>query len=95
MVVGARRTGIRIGVVRAAIELSALVAGFVLGGRVGAGTLAFAVLIGPSVEAAFWSLLRSGLAERGPGVRLPDVAGVVEPDDLQEVAHPGGPQVLP
>jgi uncharacterized protein len=95
MVVGARRTGIRIGVVRAAIELSALVAGFVLGGRVGAGTLVFAVLIGPSVELAFWSLLRTGLAERGPGVRPPDVAGVVESGDLHEVAHPRGPQVLP
>ena len=95
MVVGARRTGIRIGVVRAAIELSALVAGFVLGGRVGAGTLAFAVLIGPSVEVAFWSLLRTGLAEPGPGVRLPDMAGVVEPGDFHEVARPGGSQPLP
>ena len=59
MLVLARRTGRRIGLVRAAIEAFALVAGFALGGPVGIGTLAFALLIGPSVEASFWLLARS------------------------------------
>jgi uncharacterized membrane protein YczE len=64
MLVGARRTGRRIGLVRGAIELSALALGFVLGGTVGLGTLAFAVGIGPLVEAAFRLLARSPLAAR-------------------------------
>jgi len=54
MLVGSRRTGIRIGAVRAMLEISVLLVGFLLGGTVGLGTLAFAVLIGPSVEASFW-----------------------------------------
>lgn len=62
MVVGAQRTPLRIGVVRGLIELSALAAGIALGGTVGVGTLAFALLVGPSVEASFWLLGRSPLA---------------------------------
>jgi uncharacterized protein len=68
MLVGARRTGRRIGLVRGAIELSALVVGFALGGTVGVGTLAFAVGIGPLVEASFALLTRSPL---GVGGRAP------------------------
>ena len=34
------------------IEASALLGGFLLGGTVGFGTVAFAVLIGPGVQAA-------------------------------------------
>jgi uncharacterized protein len=62
MVVGARRTPFRIGLVRGALELTVLAAGFALGGTVGIGTLAFAVGIGPSVELSFWLLARSPLA---------------------------------
>jgi uncharacterized membrane protein YczE len=58
MLVGSRRTGIRIGAVRAMLEISVLLIGFLLGGKVGLGTLAFAVLIGPSVEASFWLVHR-------------------------------------
>jgi uncharacterized membrane protein YczE len=61
MLVGARRTGARIGVVRALLEISVLIAGFLLGGAVGLGTVAFAALIGPSVEASFWLLSRTRL----------------------------------
>ena len=61
MLVGSRRTGIRIGAVRALIELSVLLMGFLLGGTVGLGTLAFAALIGPAVEASFWLVHRAGL----------------------------------
>ena len=62
MLVGSRRTGIRVGGVRAAIELTVLVGGWLLGGTVGVGTVAFALLIGPSVELAFGALRRSPLA---------------------------------
>jgi uncharacterized membrane protein YczE len=63
MLVGALRSGVRIGGVRAALEGSALVAGVVLGGTVGIGTLAFALLIGPAVESSFWLVTRLGLAQ--------------------------------
>jgi uncharacterized membrane protein YczE len=61
MVVGAERTPMRIGVVRIVLELGALVSGAILGGKVGIGTLAFALLIGPCCEAVFWLLDRSAL----------------------------------
>jgi len=63
MLVVSARSGVRIGVVRAGLEGLALVIGFALGGTVGFGTLAFAVLIGPAVEASFWLLERLGLAD--------------------------------
>lgn len=44
-----RRTGVRIGRVRLAIEGSVLLAGWLLGGTVGVGTLLFALLIGQSI----------------------------------------------
>jgi uncharacterized membrane protein YczE len=62
MLVGAVRTGRRVGVVRGAIELAALVVGIVLGGTFGVGTVAFALLVGPVVEASFRLLDRSPLA---------------------------------
>jgi uncharacterized membrane protein YczE len=66
MLVLSRRTGRRIGLVRGGIEAAALVAGFALGGTVGLGTLAFAVLIGPAVEASFSILAHSPLvAQQG------------------------------
>jgi uncharacterized protein len=62
MLVGSHRTGIRIGATRAMLELSVLLVGFLLGGTVGVGTLAFAALIGPAVEASFWLVTRLRLA---------------------------------
>jgi len=46
-----RRTGRPIALIRGAIEVSALAVGFVLGGTVGLGTVAFALLVGPAVQA--------------------------------------------
>ncbi|HEY5294697.1 MAG TPA: hypothetical protein VIJ70_04390 [Gaiellaceae bacterium] len=54
MLVGSLRTKVRIGTVRVVLEGGVLVIGFLLGGHVGLGTVVFAVLIGPSVEASFW-----------------------------------------
>ena len=62
MVVGGERTGFRLGIVRAALELLALAAGFALGGTIGIGTVVFALGVGPAVEAGFWAFQRSGLA---------------------------------
>jgi uncharacterized membrane protein YczE len=54
------RTGVPVAVVRVLIELTVLAGGWALGGTVGAGTVAFALLIGPSV---------------GYGLRLADGVG--------------------
>jgi uncharacterized membrane protein YczE len=50
------RTGRTLRLVRTLIELSALTAGFMLGGTVGIGTVAFALLIGPGVHAMFYAV---------------------------------------
>ena len=47
-----KRTGIRVGRIRLAIEACVLSAGWVLGGRVGLGTLIFTLFIGQSVAIA-------------------------------------------
>jgi uncharacterized membrane protein YczE len=75
MLVLSHRTGARIGLVRAAIELTVLVGGIALGGTFGIGTIAFALLIGPIVEVSFGLLSRSPLA--APAVNAtPVVEGV-------------------
>jgi uncharacterized membrane protein YczE len=66
MLVLARRRGVRIGVVRALLEIAVTVLGFALGGTIGIGTLAFAFGIGPIVEFSFWLLERSPLADPSP-----------------------------
>jgi uncharacterized protein len=66
MLVGALRSGIRIGIVRTLLEGAVLVAGFLLGGTVGVGTVAFAALIGPSVEGSFWLVSRTRLTSTTP-----------------------------
>jgi uncharacterized membrane protein YczE len=55
-----RRTGRSLRLWRTVIETSALVSGFLLGGVVGVGTVAYALLIGPGVQAAVHRLDGSG-----------------------------------
>jgi uncharacterized protein len=62
MLTGARRTGRRVGIVRAVLELCALAVGIVLGGTFGVGTVIFALGVGPVVEWSFSLLQRSPLA---------------------------------
>jgi uncharacterized membrane protein YczE len=66
MVVVGARTHLRLGLVRAGIEILALAAGFALGGTVGIGTVVFAVTIGPALEAGFWLLRRSPFGATAP-----------------------------
>lgn len=47
-----RVTGRPVGLVRGLLELTVVAAGFALGGTVGIGTVAFALLIGPAVQLA-------------------------------------------
>jgi hypothetical protein len=51
-----RRSGVSLRAVRTAIEIGALTSGALLGGTVGIGTLAFALLVGPAVQAAVKAL---------------------------------------
>lgn len=79
MLVLARRTGVRIAIVRFSMEAVVVAAGWALGGIVGLGTVAFVALIGPSVEGSLWLLLRLGLAEPLPEGGTGAVAVVPEP----------------
>ena len=58
-----RRTGLSLRFVRAGIEITALTAGAILGGTVGIGTLAFALLVGPAVQATVVALAGRPLHE--------------------------------
>jgi uncharacterized membrane protein YczE len=66
MLVGARRTRFRVGIVRATLEICALAVGIALGGTFGVGTVLFALLIGPIIEASFAALARTPLAIPSP-----------------------------
>ena len=58
-----RRTGLSLRVVRTGIEIAAFTIGAILGGTVGVGTLAFALLVGPAVHVAVDSLAKRPLHE--------------------------------
>lgn len=53
-----QRTGIRVGRVRMGIEVTVLIIGALLGGKVGLGTALFALLIGQSVAISFGIVAR-------------------------------------
>ena len=58
------RTGVPIAAVRAGIEISVLVAGVILGGLAGVGTIAFALLVGPAVALALRVLPAAPVSRR-------------------------------
>jgi uncharacterized protein len=66
MLVGARRTRFRVGIVRGTLEVCALAVGIVLGGTFGVGTVLFALSVGPIIEASFATLARTRLAVPSP-----------------------------
>lgn len=67
-----RRTNIRVGVVRWAMEITVVAAGIILGGSFGIGTLIFAILIGPSVDFFFELFgIRTRQGDSDRGRRLP------------------------
>ncbi len=69
MLAGVKRLGVRVGIVRAGIEGTALLCGIALKGTFGVGTVAFALLVGPTVELSFGLLRRSPFAARPVGPR--------------------------
>ncbi len=54
-----RKSGWPVSIVRALIEMLALLSGWLMGGKIGFGTMLFAVLIGPAVQ---WGLRMFGVA---------------------------------
>ena len=72
----ARRSGWSIRLVRTALEVSVLAVGWLLGGVVGVGTVLYALLIGPSVQ-AFLPLLTVRLTARSHDVDQKDL--ILEP----------------
>jgi uncharacterized membrane protein YczE len=73
------RFGWPIWVARAVVELTVLIAGWLLGGNVGVGTLAFAVLIGPLVHIALPLLDTRRI--RGRATAAVDGSADAEPPD--------------
>jgi uncharacterized protein len=86
MVAGAARFPLRIGAVRAMLEGAVLVAGLLLGGTAGIGTVVFVVAIGPAVELAFRALDRSRFSS-GPASGRQERGRVVEPAVQARVAE--------
>lgn len=77
-----RRSGRSLRLVRGTIEVSVLVAGWLLGGTVGVGTLAFALAVGPCVQLAVERL--STPEWRALDRRRRFEAGLLAPEDLAE-----------
>jgi uncharacterized membrane protein YczE len=62
-----KRTGWKIWIVRTAIEVTVLTIGWLLGGQVGIGTVAFALLIGPMVNVTLpWLRVPAPRGEAAP-----------------------------
>ena len=53
-----QRTGIRVGRVRMGIEVTVLIVGALLGGKIGLGTALFALLVGQAVAVSFGAVAR-------------------------------------
>ena len=82
---------VRIAFVRAAIECSALLIGFLLGGTTGIGTLIFAFGVGPAVEIGFWLTRKLAFIVGPPPVTVPGPDAHTSVSDLvplRPVSHP-------
>ena len=80
-------THVRIAFVRAAIECSALVIGYILGGTTGIGTLVFAFGVGPAVEIGFWLTRKLAFIVGPPPVAVAVPGTRTAASDL-EPSHP-------
>jgi len=79
LMTGLAARGIPIGAARAGIELTVLVAGWLLGGTVGLGTVAFALAIGPLVHRTLpWLSMDETAPSRRAGHRRRAAASAVE-----------------
>lgn len=74
-----RRTGWKIWIVRTGIEVTVLTIGWILGGQVGIGTLAFALLIGPMVNVTLPLLTVPGGTEKAAPASTETAPAASEP----------------
>jgi uncharacterized membrane protein YczE len=63
-----RITGLPAGVLKTGIEITVIVIGWLLGGTVGVGTVAFAVCVGPVIQLLSWAVPRLALKPAPPVV---------------------------
>lgn len=70
------RTGVSVGRVRTSIELVVLLLGWLMGARVGAGTVLYAVTIGPVTQ---WGLRAFGARRPAPAAAAPAAAQLAAP----------------
>ncbi len=82
----ARRTGASIRLVRTGIELTVLAGGWLLGGTVGIGTLAFALAIGPLAQVFLRVFDRTGASAGAPTASATQESMQRDPTATQE-AH--------
>lgn len=73
-----RITGVRVGRITTAIEVTVCTAGFLMGGKIGLGTLIFALLVGQSVAIAF------GIIGRFSDSRTPTQAPEQDNDEYEQ-----------
>lgn len=78
-----RRTGWRIWIVRTAIEVVVVIIGALLGGQLGIGTVAFALLIGPMVGVTL------------PLFRVPEALGSSAPEETTPERAARGEEAIP
>ena len=79
LMTGLAARGIPVGAARAGIELSVLAAGWLLGGTVGVGTVAFALAIGPLVHRTLpWLAVDEAAPARADGRRPRPAPSAVE-----------------
>ncbi len=79
-----RRTGLSIRLVRTALEVSVLAVGWLLGGIVGLGTVLYALLIGPAVQ-AFLPLLTVRLPVPSASASLSALPAQSSADDQKDL----------
>lgn len=72
-----RITGVRVGRITTAIEITVCTTGYLMGGKIGLGTLIFALLVGQSVAIAF------GMMGRISDMRTPTPPPTVTADDYE------------
>lgn len=94
------RTGLPVGPVRAAIEVSVVAGGWALGGTVGVGTLVYALGIGPVVGLLLPRLTMPGAgaavgARPSPAADAPDPAEPSAAAAGEDLSGPAQPQVPP
>jgi len=83
------RWGVRIWIVRTSIEVTVLAIGWILGGTVGVGTVAFALLIGPMVNLTIpWLRVPAALSEKARAAAAEQTPPAASPISAEPATQP-------